>query len=112
MIMKKTERQIELITRLDELIRSRQTGAPILLAERLEISKDSLFQIIKFMKQLGAPIVFDITAQSYIYYQPINFRFGFNTYNISGEEILEVSSNGAQNYMMPIDFKYPSLRIV
>ncbi len=112
MIMKKTQRQIELIKRLDELIRSRQTGAPKILAERLEISKDSLFQIIKFMKQLRAPIVFDITLQSYVYYKPINFKFGFNTYNIRGEEFLEVSSNAVQNYMMPIDFKYHGLQII
>ncbi|WP_438425942.1 hypothetical protein [Aquimarina macrocephali] len=110
--MKKIERQIEVIERLNRFIRLGKTGTPDQLSEKLEISKGSLFQILGVMKQLNAPIVFDITLQSYVYEESVNFTYGFYTRKLYGEEVLEVSSYSAQSIMMQVDFKYPSLRIV
>ncbi len=110
--MRKIERHIELIEYLDRLIYLGETGTPDQLAEKLEISKGSLFQIIKIMKELKAPIVFDIKLQSFVYEEHLNFSFGFYTRNFRGEEVLEVASCGIQSVVTPIEFKYPSLRIV
>jgi hypothetical protein len=110
--MKKIERQIEVIERLNRFIRLGKTGTPDQLSERLEISKASLFQILGVMKQLNAPIVFDIILQSYVYEEFVNFTYGFYTRKLYGKEVLEVSSYSVQSIMMQVDFKYPSLRIV
>ncbi|KZS39857.1 hypothetical protein AWE51_09435 [Aquimarina aggregata] len=110
--MRKIERQIEVIEQLDQFIRLGETGTPDQLAEKLEISKTSLFQIIIAMKQLNASIVFDIKLQSYVFEKSTNFRYGFYTRRLYGEEVLEVSSNGTQSIIASVDFKYPSLRIV
>jgi len=110
--MRKTKRQMELIACLDRLIYLGATGTPAELAEKLEISTGSLFQVIKVLKDLKAPIVFDIAMQSYVYEETLNFTYGFCTKNVSGKEILEVSSCGMQNKVSPIEFKYPMLRIV
>lgn len=33
--------------------------------------------MICIMKELGAPITYDINVQSYVYPEPVKFRFGF-----------------------------------
>jgi predicted DNA-binding transcriptional regulator YafY len=60
--------QIRRLERLDYLFRSRSTGTPAELAKKLSLSKSQVYQIIKNMKQdLGAPIYYSRTHQSYIY---------------------------------------------
>lgn len=110
--MTKIERQIELIERLDQLIRLRATGNPKQLARRLDISKASLFRVFEVMKRLNAPIVFDIALQSYVYEEQVSFRFGFYTRDLQGHEVLEISGGGSEKILMDIDFAYPYLRIV
>ncbi|SEK89159.1 hypothetical protein SAMN04487910_1404 [Aquimarina amphilecti] len=110
--MTKIERQIELIERLDRLIRMQATGNPQQLARRLDISKASLFRIFEVMKRLNAPIIFDIGLQSYIYEEQVSFRFGFYTRDLQGEEILEISGGSFQRILMEPGFNYPYLRIV
>ncbi len=104
--MRKTERQIELMKRLDYLIRLGETGTPKQLAKRLAISKASLLQAISIMKQDNT-ILFDIALQSYVYQGSIN-----SIYGIYKEKVLEVSHNSAPSTIIHNNFKYPSLRIV
>jgi len=60
--------QIKRLERLDYLCRSRSTGTPAELARKLSLSKSQVYQVIKSMKQdLGAPIYYSRTHQSYIY---------------------------------------------
>ncbi|MCK8520822.1 hypothetical protein M0D21_04560 [Aquimarina sp. D1M17] len=69
--------QLELISRIDRLIRMQATGSPSTLARRLDISKTKLHRIINTMKALGAPIVYDVDVQSYIYEEVVGFSYGF-----------------------------------
>ena len=60
--------QIRRLEWLDYLFRSRSTGTPAELAKKLSLSKSQVYQIIKNMKQdLGAPIYYSRTHQSYMY---------------------------------------------
>ncbi len=68
---------IELIQRIDQLIRLEATGTPALLADRLGMSKSKLYRLINTMKSLGAPIEYDMFLQSYVYSEAVGFRFGF-----------------------------------
>ncbi|WP_438424360.1 hypothetical protein [Aquimarina macrocephali] len=70
-------KQIELIERVDQLIRLQATGTPEDLAYRLGISKTKLYRIINTMKTLNAPIEYDITIQSFVYAEAVGFTFGF-----------------------------------
>ena len=54
--------------RLNELIITKQTGAPKQLAQKLEISERSLHYYIAFMKnEMKAPIVYDNKLATYFY---------------------------------------------
>ncbi len=70
-------KHIEIIERMDQLIRLQATGSPEKFAQRLGISRTKLYRIIKLMKQLNAPIEYGITIQSYIYTETVGFTFGF-----------------------------------
>ncbi len=70
-------KQIQLIERIDQLIRLQATGTAIDLSKRLGISKATLYRTIELMKDFKAPIEYDITLQSFIYEEEVGFSFGF-----------------------------------
>lgn len=70
-------KQIELIKRIDQLIRLQATGTPIELAERLDISKTKLYRVLNTMRDLDAPIHYDGALKSFVYSKAVGFRFGF-----------------------------------
>ncbi|TSE02496.1 hypothetical protein FOF46_30805 [Aquimarina algiphila] len=71
-------KQIRLIKRIDRLIRLKATGSPIEFASKLDISKATLHRTILAMKELDAPIIFDIKSNSYLYLNEVIFKFGFH----------------------------------
>ena len=70
--------KLELIQRVDALIRRKSTGSPTQLSYKLEISKRNIFNIINTMKEMGAPIRFCKQLDSYCYEEKVTFSFGFN----------------------------------
>ncbi|NDV42843.1 HTH domain-containing protein [Flagellimonas sediminis] len=75
--MAKLTKQIEILERIDQLIRLKATGRPKQLAKRLEISEATVFRMIETMKDMNAPICYDLTRQSYIYTETTRFKCGF-----------------------------------
>ncbi len=80
-------KQIELIDRIDQLIRMQATGNPIELASRLGISKTKLYRIINTMKALNAPVEYDIALESFVYAEAVGFKFGFFTKEVNANNI-------------------------
>ncbi|WP_281988969.1 hypothetical protein [Aquimarina aggregata] len=76
-------KQIEIIERIDQLIRLQATGTPETLAYRLAISKTKLYRILNIMKDLNAPILYDVAVQSFVYEEAVGFQFGFYEKEIS-----------------------------
>lgn len=74
--------KIELIKRLDRLIRYKATGTPTQLSQRLKISKRSIHYLIEAMKEMGAPIYYNKDRQSYCYEENVQFNFGFSSIDI------------------------------
>ncbi len=70
-------KQIELIARVDQLIRLQATGNPEELASRLGISKTKLYRTISTMRALNAPIIYNVALQSFVYEEAVGFSFGF-----------------------------------
>lgn len=80
-------KHVELMNRIDQLIRLKATGNPVELAERLGISKTKLYRIIHIMKELNAPLEYDIVQHSYIYIKDVGFKFGFFVEEVNTKEL-------------------------
>jgi predicted DNA-binding transcriptional regulator YafY len=59
--------QLNKIKRVDALIRRKATGTPDQLADKLEVSRRTIFRIIDDLKELGAPVIYSKFRQSYQY---------------------------------------------
>ncbi|MEM9886653.1 MAG: hypothetical protein AAF849_12240 [Bacteroidota bacterium] len=69
------EKQLQLFSRVDHLIKRKATGDTETLAKRLNISTRSVFRIIKEMREeLEADIEYCPHAQSYIYKTKFSFK--------------------------------------
>ena len=76
--MNRVIRSIELIERIDYLIRLKATGCPKEFASRLGISKVKLYRTLNVMKVLDAPLEYSSALQSYVYIEMVRFEFGFS----------------------------------
>ncbi len=80
-------KHIELMERIDQLIRMQATGNSAELASRLKISKTKLYRIINIMKKLNAPIDYNVSIQSFVYVEEVGFKFGFYTKEMYSQEL-------------------------
>ncbi|HCT29771.1 MAG TPA: hypothetical protein DIW31_03330 [Bacteroidales bacterium] len=101
--MNKLIHQIELIERIDQLIRLKATGSPKTLAERLNISEASLYRLIETIKEMGAPVEFSVRYQSYVYCSEVNFMCGFFLKELTYSEAQRVNG-GFQNLTIWANF--------
>jgi DNA-binding Lrp family transcriptional regulator len=69
---------IRKILRINRLIKLRATGSPRELADKLGISERSVYEYISNMKELGAPIAFSYSHNSYIYCHDGDLVIGFS----------------------------------
>lgn len=70
---------IERLKRMDDLIRRKATGCADEFASKLGISKSQLYDELKEMKELGAPIEYCPTRKSYIYSAEASLTFTFRS---------------------------------
>jgi predicted DNA-binding transcriptional regulator YafY len=76
------KRYLNLLLKLDLFIRQKGTGVPRDFARKLGISERSLYEYLKVLKDLGAPIKWSRHEQSYYYSVEGKFQISF----YSGEE--------------------------
>lgn len=69
--------KIRLIERVDALIRRKGTGNPKNLSKKLNISERSTYNLINLMKEMGAPIKYDKSTQTFYYEYKVSFSLGF-----------------------------------
>jgi len=79
------KRYFDRLQTIDYLIRIKGTGKPAQLAKRLRISERTLYEFLKMMKELGAPIEYDRYKESYFYSEKggCNVRFSKNLIAVS-----------------------------
>jgi len=82
-----------MIERIDGLIRRKATGTPKELAYRLGVSERGLFKTLKLMKEMGAPINYNISRQSYMYEYEVDFSIGFCQANSDQLKVVAGNSN-------------------
>jgi predicted DNA-binding transcriptional regulator YafY len=65
------------LKRLDTLIHQKGTGTPAHLASKIGISERALYDYLKLMKELGAPIRYSRGRGSYYYIVDGSFHINF-----------------------------------
>ncbi len=75
--MKTLLTHLELIERMDQLVRMQSTGSPYELCARLGISRTKLYRMLAVMKALGAPLLYDVSVQSFVYEEAVDFHIRF-----------------------------------
>jgi predicted DNA-binding transcriptional regulator YafY len=67
------------LIRLDYLIHLKSTGTPANCAQKIGISERSLYDYLKILKEMGAPIKFSRNRGTYYYDEDGRFRISFIT---------------------------------
>lgn len=78
----------ERFDRLHGMIRRKATGSPAELAAKLDLSERAVFEYIRAMREMGAPISFCPHRRSYFYEREVQFNMGFR--ELSNDEIKEI----------------------
>jgi hypothetical protein len=65
------------INQLDYLICEQRTGTPANLGRKIGISERSVFDYLKLMKEMGAPISYSRAKSSYFYQHDGRFNIRF-----------------------------------
>jgi hypothetical protein len=86
------------LERLDGLIRRHATGSPALLAERLGMSRSSLFEFIAFLRDdMRAPVRYSQSSNSYIYEYTPKFYLGFEKERLSPAVLQDTYGGGVDD---------------
>jgi len=80
--MKNYEDSLELIEKTDRLIRLNATGTAYQLADTLGISRVSVFRLMKYLKTMGAPIIYCKYRQTYYYEYPVKLSISHELFNL------------------------------
>jgi predicted DNA-binding transcriptional regulator YafY len=73
--MSKILKRISQLSRLDDFIRRKATGTPIELAEKLNLSERTIFNLLDELRALGASIEYDKFRESYFYSEDFVFPY-------------------------------------
>ncbi len=65
------------INQLDRLIHEQCTGSPANLGQKIGVSERSVFDYLKVMKEMGAPISYSRQKSSYFYQSGGRFNIRF-----------------------------------
>jgi predicted DNA-binding transcriptional regulator YafY len=65
------------LTRIDQFIRTHETGTPAELADKIGISERSTYEYIRLMKDFGAPVEYSRQRRSYYYKEQGRFLISF-----------------------------------
>ena len=95
--------KIERIKRMHDLILFKRTGKPDQFARKMGLSQSMLYNLLKELKELGAPIAYCRYRESYQYMHPVEFRVGFIPPSIAEQELRAVNG-GAIIRRLPIAF--------
>lgn len=71
------QNELNIISRIDFLVRTRRTGSAQELSLHLGISQRKLYRVISDMRDLGAPISWSRESYSYIYKRPGKLEMKF-----------------------------------
>lgn len=65
------------LIRLDHLINHKSTGTPADCAQKIGVSERSLYEYLKILKDMGAPVKFSRGRRTYYYTEGGHFHISF-----------------------------------
>lgn len=68
---------LQRLIRLDHLIQYKSTGTPSDCAQKIGISERSLYDYLKILKEMGAPVRFSRGRRTYYYTEGGHFHISF-----------------------------------
>jgi predicted DNA-binding transcriptional regulator YafY len=80
---------LERFRRLHMMIGKKATGTPAELAGKLDLSERAVFEYIRIMREMGAPIAFCHYRRSYYYERKVQFDIGFRDLSDDDKRIIE-----------------------
>lgn len=86
-------KQIGRIDRLHNLIKRGATGSPKQCAYRIGISERQLYNIIELMKDMGAPINYNVSSNTYYYAYEVDWDYRF-TKKLSEHAMSTIKGSG------------------
>jgi biotin operon repressor len=104
----KLEHYLNKLEAIDQKIRLKASGSPEQFAASLGMSKASLHRYLDFLKDYGAPIIYDVRIKSYAYEYDVNIQFQFKIEPLSsveerkiigGESLFYKSENIFRNFL-------------
>ena len=94
----------QLLERIDGLIRRKATGSARELADRLNISRNSVYRLLDLMEQMGADISYCCARKSYYYTSDKVLAIGYmDPDKIKGGKISQ-SPNFWDNRYLPLQY--------
>lgn len=98
----------QLLKRMDTLIRLKATGNSFEFADKLGISKDSVYRLIELMKaDLNAPIVYNKQQITFEYVTEGRLNLGFQLHPLNDKNMGNIT--GGCNYKLSKNFAISQL---
>ncbi|QIX62961.1 DNA-binding protein [Hymenobacter lutimineralis] len=94
---------IERIKHLDYLIGKEATGTPVELAQRLEISRSQLYNILDYLRDEGLTIDFSRKRNSFYYADKAKLKIEFSLKVLRDDDSQNIVGGFYKNYF-PIQF--------
>ena len=91
-------RYIERIEYIDWLISKRATGPPEEFAKKLGLSRSSLMNYLKLLRDMNAPIAYDLESQTYHYLFPCRLKVGYEHEVLDEEEMKVINKVDIRNF--------------
>lgn len=91
--------RLNIIERIDQLIRQKRTGTTVELARKICLSERQTRRYIEEMRDMGAEIEFCKSQSTFKYTKPLRFNYGFQEIElnkIKGGFFRNWSKNGRQ----------------
>lgn len=83
-------KQIERIKRMHKLISSEKTGAPIVFARKLSLSRSQLYNELAIIKELDAPLKYCKKRESFYYETSFDLILNYSFKIIKDDESKEI----------------------
>jgi len=86
----KTLKQLERLRKAHKLIRQSKTGSPKEFASKLNISKRQFYNILKYLKEIDAPIEYNKKIKTYFYTSSFDLLINISVQVLIEDEIRNI----------------------
>jgi len=86
----KTLKQLERLRKAHKLIQQENTGTPVEFAKRLDISRRQLYNIIEYLKEVDAPILYNRKTNTFYYNYDFDLLVNVSVQVLVKEELITI----------------------